>query len=74
MAEGRSLSNPQGLDPGDYPVGGNVIVEIYMGGGKRHPVPFARLPEPGPFTGWDNLNLMGIKYELQDKNGQWKST
>jgi hypothetical protein len=34
----------------EYPTTVEIIVEIYTGKGKRHPVPFARLPEPGPFT------------------------
>jgi hypothetical protein len=37
----------------------NVIVEIYTGKSQRHQVPYARLPEPGPFSDWDDLNRIG---------------
>jgi hypothetical protein len=31
-----------------------------MGRAKRHLVPFARLPESGPFTDWDELSRIGM--------------
>jgi hypothetical protein len=43
----------------DYPTVVEVVIEIYTSKGRRHPVPFARLPEPGPFTGWEELNRLG---------------
>jgi hypothetical protein len=47
----------------EYPKHVYLVVEIYTGQGKRHPVPYARLPEPGPFTGWQDLNRIGM-YDL----------
>lgn len=45
----------------DIPLGTTVfvVVEIHMGMNKRHPIPYARLPEPGPFSGWEDLNRIG---------------
>jgi hypothetical protein len=45
----------------DIPLGTTVfvVVELYMGKNKRHPIPYARLPEPGPFSGWEDLNRIG---------------
>jgi hypothetical protein len=40
----------------EHPTTIHLVVEIHTGSGKRHPVPCARLPEPGPFTSWDELN------------------
>ena len=37
----------------------NVVVEIYPHG-YRHPVPYARFPEPGPFSGWEDMNRIGM--------------
>lgn len=42
----------------DWPDQIVFVVEIY-GKGKRHPVPYAKLPEPGPFTTWGELNNIG---------------
>jgi hypothetical protein len=36
------------------------IVEFYLGNQDiAHPVPYARLPEPGPFSDWSMLNKVG---------------
>jgi len=36
------------------------IVEFYLGGPEiSHPVPYARLPEPGPYSDWSILNKLG---------------
>ena len=50
----------------------SVIVEI-SAEGKHHPVPFARVPEPGPFSDWEDLNRIGIRIEWMDNDGQWYS-
>jgi hypothetical protein len=47
------------IEEAEWPTHVDVVVEVYMGRGKRHPIPWARLPEPGPFTGWEDLNRMG---------------
>jgi hypothetical protein len=36
------------------------VVEFYLGDRDiAHPVPYARLPEPGPFSDWSILNKVG---------------
>jgi len=36
------------------------VVEVYLGDQDiTHPVPFARLPEPGPFEDWSSMNKLG---------------
>ena len=35
------------------------VVEIYEGENQRHPIPFARVPEPGPTSDWTDLNRIG---------------
>ncbi len=35
------------------------IVEFFLGKDIAHPVPYARLPEPGPFSEWSILNKVG---------------
>lgn len=47
------------IENGKAPESVHVVIEIYTGAGRRHPFPFARLPEPGPFTKWEDLNRMG---------------
>lgn len=37
-----------------------TTVEIYEGRGQRHPKPLLNVPEPGPFSDWDDLNRIGI--------------
>jgi hypothetical protein len=41
------------------PTYANTVVEIYIGKDKCHLVPFARLPEPGSFNNWNELNRIG---------------
>jgi hypothetical protein len=47
--------------PSDFPVGAMVtpVVEIYQGKNQRHPVPWPRFPEPGPFSDSANGNRVG---------------
>ncbi|KAH8791935.1 hypothetical protein BGZ57DRAFT_991407 [Hyaloscypha finlandica] len=67
-----NMSKETGLSRGNfvYP-----IVEIYLGNQDiKHPVPFGRLPEPGPYTDWSMLNKVGIRLEWQTLDGEWRST
>ncbi|PVH89563.1 hypothetical protein DL98DRAFT_1001 [Cadophora sp. DSE1049] len=47
----------------DWPKVVTIIVEIY-GKGKRHPVPYARFPEPGPFTTCGEFNSIGKSFSF----------
>ncbi|KAL2075510.1 hypothetical protein VTL71DRAFT_453 [Oculimacula yallundae] len=58
----------------DIPEKVTLTVEIYSPN-RRHPAPYARFPEPGPFNTWGELNAIGIKVEWQDKStGKWMMT
>lgn len=41
------------------------VVEIYQGENQRHPISWANVPEPGPFSDWNLLNRMGKFLLLQ---------